>query len=103
MGAGSRDNGNMATLKSLRASGGFETGADGFVSETASALSGKRQIAEAQAMMLEGAIAARDERSGVNLDQEAVELMRFQQAYQASSRIIQVARDTFDTMLNAVG
>jgi flagellar hook-associated protein 1 FlgK len=34
------------------------------------------------------------------MDSEAVELMRFQQAYSASSRVIQVARDTLQTILD---
>ena len=40
--------------------------------------------------------------SGVNLDEEAANLMKFQQAYQASSRIISVANTIFDTLLAAV-
>lgn len=37
--------------------------------------------------------------SGVNLDEEASNMMRFQQAYMASSRIMQAANDTFNTIL----
>jgi flagellar hook-associated protein 1 FlgK len=72
------------------------------VSSNASALSAKRQVADAQNAILEGATSARDAVTGVNLDQEAVDLMRFQQAYQASSRIIQVSRDIFQSILDAV-
>lgn len=39
--------------------------------------------------------------SGVNLDEEAADLLRFQQAYQASAQIISVAEELFDTLLNA--
>ncbi len=38
--------------------------------------------------------------SGVNLDEEAANLMRFQQAYQAASQIISVANTLFDTLLS---
>ena len=38
---------------------------------------------------------------GVNLDEEAANLLRFQQAYQASSRIVSVASEIFDTLLAA--
>ncbi len=38
--------------------------------------------------------------SGVNLDEEAANMMKFQQAYMASSRIMTVANETFDTLLN---
>lgn len=41
--------------------------------------------------------------SGVNLDEEAARLLQYQQAYQASSKVIQIAQSLFDSMLNAVG
>ena len=41
--------------------------------------------------------------SAVNLDEEAVRLMQFQQAYQASAKILQVAQRVFDTMLQELG
>jgi flagellar hook-associated protein 1 FlgK len=37
--------------------------------------------------------------SGVNLDEEAANMMKFQNAYMASSRIMQTANDTFNTIL----
>ena len=42
---------------------------------------------------------ARDRVSGVSLDREAADLIRFQQAYQASAQIIQIATKIFDDML----
>jgi len=101
-GSGSRDNGNLADLQALRRSGGFESTANELVSVNASALRARRDVAEAQTAIVDGARAARDAISGVNLDSEAVELMRFQQAYQASSRIIQVSREIFQSLIEAV-
>ncbi len=40
--------------------------------------------------------------SGVNLDEEAADLVKFQQAYQASAQVIAVASTLFDTLLGAV-
>lgn len=40
--------------------------------------------------------------SGVNLDEEAADLVRYEQAYNASARIITVAQTTFDAILAAV-
>ena len=40
--------------------------------------------------------------SGVNLDEEAANLMKFQQSYMASSRIMSVAKETFDTLMRTV-
>jgi flagellar hook-associated protein 1 FlgK len=40
--------------------------------------------------------------SGVNLDEEAANLVQFQQAYSAAAKIISVSQATFDTLLAAV-
>ncbi len=47
------------------------------------------------------AVEARDKVSGVSLDSEAADLIRFQQAYQAAAKTIQVASDLFDAILSA--
>ncbi|KZN65080.1 flagellar hook-associated protein FlgK [Pseudoalteromonas luteoviolacea CPMOR-1] len=39
--------------------------------------------------------------AGVNLDEEAANLLRFQQSYSASAQILSAARTVFDTLLNA--
>ena len=46
--------------------------------------------------------ARRDASSGVNLDEEAANLIRFQQAYEASAQVISVARSLFDTLFQSV-
>jgi flagellar hook-associated protein 1 FlgK len=38
--------------------------------------------------------------SGVNLDEEATNLLRYQQAYQAAAKVMQIASDMFDTLLS---
>ncbi|SHM49457.1 flagellar hook-associated protein 1 FlgK [Duganella sacchari] len=43
---------------------------------------------------------AQQEVSGVNLDEEAANLLRYQQAYQASGKVMQVASQLFDTVLS---
>ena len=45
------------------------------------------------------AVVEKDKLSGVSLDQEAAELIRFQQAFQASAQIIQTASKMFDSIL----
>jgi flagellar hook-associated protein 1 FlgK len=39
--------------------------------------------------------------SGVNLDEEAANLLRFQQSYAASAQVLSAARSIFDTLLSA--
>lgn len=99
-GAGTRDNGNLSALAALRKDGAFEQGLVELTTGNASALAGRREIAQVQSTIRANAAAARDAVGGVNIDEEAVDLIRFQQAYQASSRVIQVARETLETIFN---
>jgi flagellar hook-associated protein 1 FlgK len=57
---------------------------------------------DAQSSVHDSDIAARDAVSGVNLDEEAANMLRYQQAYAAAAQIISVANEMFDTLLNAV-
>ena len=41
--------------------------------------------------------------SGVNMDEEAAKLLQYQQAYQASAKMIQVAQSIFDTLIQTIG
>jgi len=45
----------------------------------------------------------REQISGVDLDQEATDLLRFQQIYQANSSVIQAAMRMFDVLMNTTG
>lgn len=54
---------------------------------------------QAQSTLLQQATAARDSLSGVNLDEEAANLLRYQQAYQASAKMLDVGSKLFDTLL----
>lgn len=55
--------------------------------------------ATAQSQLLESVEARRDSLSGVNLDEEAVNLVRYQQAFQAAAQIITISEELFDTLL----
>lgn len=100
VGGGSRDGSNVAKLQALRTSAGFETKLTAMVSGNAAAIQSRKTVGDAQSAILDGAISARDAATGVDLDKEAVDLIRFQQAYQASSRVIQVAKDTLQSILD---
>ncbi|MEH3045742.1 flagellar hook-associated protein FlgK [Sphingomonas adhaesiva] len=98
-GGGQRDSSNLAALATLRQTDGFEGRIQGLVTDNAATLKQRRLVGEAQTAIRDGAVTARSEMTGVNLDSEAIDLVRFQQAYQAASRVIQVARDTFQSIL----
>ena len=54
----------------------------------------------AQNTLVDQATQAQQSLSGVNLDEEAANLLRYQQAYQASGKVIQIASALFQTILD---
>jgi len=59
-----------------------------------------RLDSEATGAILKQATDNRDSLSAVNLDEEAANLIKFEQYYNASAQIIQVARSLFDTLIS---
>ena len=103
-----RDAGNARALMDLRDVQMFDgaTLSDGFASAMAQV--GTRTQSAQYAAELSSAIAANLERdrtavSGVNLDEEAARLIQFQQAYQASAKMLQIAQNIFDTLIQGLG
>ena len=103
-----RDTGNASALMALRDVPMFDnaTLADGFASAMAQV--GTRTQSAQFAAELSSSIAANLERdrtavSGVNLDEEAARLIQYQQAYQASAKMLQVAQSIFDNLMQTVG
>ena len=85
-------------------SGGTESIEDayrGLVADTGSATRRAELAAGAQSRLLDRALSERDAYSGVNLDEEAANLVRYQQAYQAAAQVVSVANDMFRTLLEA--
>ena len=99
VGGGTRDASNLAALADTRTGAKVEARLTALVTGNAAAIAGRRTVADAQTAILSGATTARDQVSAVDLDNEAVDLLRFQQAYQASSRVIQAAKEIFDSIL----
>jgi flagellar hook-associated protein FlgK len=54
---------------------------------------------EALSVVYDENIAKRDQVAGVSLDQEAADLVRYQQAYQASAKVMQTASVLFDAII----
>ena len=100
VGGGSRDHTNLMALAQLRSSAGYENRIVDMTTANAATLEQRKAVADAQTTIHDNAVAARDSATGVNLDSEAVDLMRFQQAYAATGRVIQAARDAMQTILD---
>jgi flagellar hook-associated protein 1 FlgK len=56
----------------------------------------------AQEVLLNQATEARENVAGVNLDEEAANLIKFQNSYQAAAQAISVAQSLFDSLIGAV-
>lgn len=97
---GASSNGNMLGMSNLRGSAGVEAGWAALVAAQSQTAAAARAQEAAASTRRDGAFAARDAVGAVDLDREAAELLRFQQAYEAAARTIQVARETMQTMLN---
>lgn len=55
---------------------------------------------QASESLLTSVKSRKDDYSGVNLDEEAANLMRFEQAYAASAHLVSTARNMFDVLMN---
>ncbi|RYE00696.1 MAG: flagellar hook-associated protein FlgK [Sphingomonadales bacterium] len=96
-GKGARDNSNLLALDAIRTNGA-EQGLTNLITANGGALNTRKAVVDAQSAIHNNAVAARDAVTGVNIDEEAVDLIRFQQAYQASGRVIQVAREVLQSI-----
>ena len=65
------------------------------------AASQARVSSQALGTLTENAEAARDSLAGVNLEEEAANLLRFQQAFQAAAQVIKAADQAFQAIIAA--
>lgn len=105
---GSGDNRNALALAGLQTENLLNGGATSYqgaygslVADVAVKTSQAESAAKTGQVLLDQSIAARDSVSGVNLDEEAANLIRYQQAYQAAAQVISVADQMFQVLLNA--
>jgi flagellar hook-associated protein 1 FlgK len=97
--AGSRDPANLTALRAALATGGPAREADALLHSVSSRTAGLEVTRDVLATIATGARVALADEAGVDLDQEAVNLLRFQQAFQASGRVMQTANDVIETLL----
>ena len=102
---GTGNNENMLRLIDLESDpvmGGGKTFAAAYIDHVNDMGNIARQAKIAQSALTvvhDQAVQARDQVSGVSLDQEAADLIRYQQAYQAAAKVLQVASQLFDSVL----
>lgn len=103
---GVADNRNAVALAGLQTTstmiGGtasYQSAYSQLVSEVGNKTRQVQTIGAAQQNLADQAVAQQQQVSGVNLDEEAANLLRYQQAYQASAKVIQIASSLFDELL----
>ncbi len=97
--AKSRDATNLSALRTALSTANPSGDIDGAIFDVSSAVSGRKVTRDALTAIADNASLSLQSQAGVDLDQEAVNLVRYQQAFQASGRVMQVANDLFDTLL----
>ena len=102
------DNRNMLALINLRDANNLRDGSQSVYDVYTSAVSkvavdtrSAQANAETELSLLNSVTDQRASITGVNLEEEAANLIRYQQAYQAAAQIITTANDVFDTLLRA--
>jgi flagellar hook-associated protein 1 FlgK len=101
------DNRNVLLLAGLQTKNTMQGGTANYVgvysqlvAQVGNQTSNLKVTSTAQTTLLNNTIAAQQSVSGVNLDEEAANLMRYQQAYQAAGKAMQIASTLFDTLLS---
>ena len=107
--SGSSDNRNAAALSGIRAqnildgnSTNFENSYGSLIERIGTQTAQAKVGRDASESLLFQSQASRDSMAGVNLDEEAANLIKFEQAYNASAQLITVARQIFDTLLSSL-
>ena len=105
--SGVGDNRNMRLLGNLQTKNTMDGGTatfQGAYAELVSYVGNKTREVQVNALASESLLAqarnAQQEVSGVNLDEEATNLLKYQQAYQAAGKVMQMASTLFDTLLS---
>ncbi|MFM5917211.1 MAG: flagellar hook-associated protein FlgK [Novosphingobium sp.] len=98
-GPGSRDPAGLNALRNVLTTADIDGQANGLLFDVSSATQGRKLTSDALTSIAGAAKLALDSQAGVNLDEEAVNLVKYQQAFQASGKVIQIASNLFDTLL----
>ncbi|MDC0976032.1 flagellar hook-associated protein FlgK [Alphaproteobacteria bacterium] len=103
------DNRNIINILNLQRSDPSETNKGNFqeifnttVAKVGSNVQANKLSLNSASSTLDAAEASQSEFAGVNLDEEAAHLLEFQQAYQASARILQTAKELFQSLIDVV-
>jgi flagellar hook-associated protein 1 FlgK len=89
----------LQTAGSINGSISYESAFAQLVSSVGNKTRELQITSKASSELVAQSIEAQQSMSGVNLDEEATNLLRYQQAYQAAGKMMQIASTLFDTIL----
>jgi flagellar hook-associated protein 1 FlgK len=100
--------GNALSLLALRDAALFEgsamtDGYAGLMAQVGVMVQGASYAADVSQSIANNVEQDRSSVAGVNLDEEAAKLLQYQQAYQASAKMLQIAQGVFDALLQSLG
>ncbi|MDR0671489.1 MAG: flagellar hook-associated protein FlgK [Oscillospiraceae bacterium] len=93
----------LAQRSDIPAVGSFENFYNTFITELASEVAHANKMTEQEYALLDGLTAQRTSVSGVSLDEEITDLLRFQHAYNAAARVITAMDEALDVLINRTG
>jgi flagellar hook-associated protein 1 FlgK len=99
-GANSRDQSNLASMQSALNTADPAGQMDSLIFDVSSTVQSRTVTRDALKTIADNAKVTLQAQAGVSLDNEAADLLRYQQAFQASGRIMQTAQDTFNAILS---
>lgn len=103
------DNRNMMALSDLQFKNSLNGGQASFqeyygsmVAQAGVVANQAKENLSIESSLMQQAVSYKDSVSGVNLDEEAANLLRYQQAYQASAQMVKIADELFQTLINSI-
>jgi flagellar hook-associated protein 1 len=107
--ADSGDNSNVLAMINAFSTSSLDSGttslsgaANNLIAQIGTVTQQAQSSATAEQSVNQDAVTARSNISGVNLDQQAAQMLQFEQAYQAMAEMIQTSSQTFSSLITAI-
>ena len=98
-----KQNGTVKLTDDIPYSGSILDFSDSFTSDIATALNHTQGMADSTSSIVSNIDAQRKSISSVSIDEEAINIIRFQQSYNASARVITAIDEMMDKLINSTG
>ena len=96
------DNSNAMAIAQLNATNGYSMDYKALVAKVGQDVQSAKTVVSQDAAFMKQLVTLRDSNSGVSLDEELTDLIKFQRSYQASAKLITTATDMMDIAIGLV-